>query len=690
MVSHAVERIAVADRAAEPVPGRRSAAELRLEANALFRRNWRLILATTLATLLFGLLFALLTPAKYKSSAQLLVDPRGLQILKNDITRAPENADGNLVDVENQRYILLSRSILGAVVDREKLAENPAFAGGAGLMSRLLGRAPVDARTRAIQTLSDMVEVVRGERAYVLDVVVTSKDPDLSAKLANIIARTFLDAQVEARSDAAKRASEDLSKRAEDLRRQVQKAERDVEKFRAEHGLVQTALGRPLGEQQISDLSTQIGAVRGRIADAQARVEAVEKFRRSGQNVEALSEALNAPTVVALRSQYAQAAQQAASLATQLGPRHPALMQAQEQVRDTRRLISAELDRIAEAAKVDLARAKASEASLLKQSGVARTANDADGSALLQLRDLERAAEASRAVYQSFLARAKELGESQGIDTANARVISPAVPALKPSGAPVALVLAGSLLFGLVLGSGLAYARERMDDSVRTRRDLAELTGLPLLAILPVAAKAAGKRTNKWAAKDIRKGSGDARASGELLPDQAAFRRLLARVKPDPRSRETSVAFLGLSGDRTATEIVVTLAEFARWEKLDIAVVAGEASDRIAGALEPKGRRVLGRGNVEVARLVDLINGSRSALRQFQQVVARADLVLVDAPSPVDNVDAAAALDLADRIVLVLRADKLDRARLKATFDALADYDDRLAGVALVGDLPAA
>ena len=682
MVSHAVERIAVADRAAEPVPGRRSAAELRLEANALFRRNWRLILATTLATLLFGLLFALLTPAKYKSSAQLLVDPRGLQILKNDITRAPENADGNLVDVENQRYILLSRSILGAVVDREKLAENPAFAGGAGLMSRLLGRAPVDARTRAIQTLSDMVEVVRGERAYVLDVVVTSKDPDLSAKLANIIARTFLDAQVEARSDAAKRASEDLSKRAEDLRRQVQKAERDVEKFRAEHGLVQTALGRPLGEQQISDLSTQIGAVRGRIADAQARVEAVEKFRRSGQNVEALSEALNAPTVVALRSQYAQAAQQAASLATQLGPRHPALMQAQEQVRDTRRLISAELDRIAEAAKVDLARAKASEASLLKQSGVARTANDADGSALLQLRDLERAAEASRAVYQSFLARAKELGESQGIDTANARVISPAVPALKPSGAPVALVLAGSLLFGLVLGSGLAYARERMDDSVRTRRDLAELTGLPLLAILPVAAKAAGK--------DARKGGKDAKASGELMPDQAAFRRLLARVKPDPRSRETSVAFLGLSGDRTATEIVVTLAEFARWEKLDIAVVAGEASDRIAGALEPKGRRVLGRGNVEVARLADLVNGSRSALRQFQQVVARADLVLVDAPSPVDNVDAAAALDLADRIVLVLRADKLDRARLKATFDALADYDDRLAGVALVGDLPAA
>lgn len=672
-MSHAVERIAVANRAADPAPGRRTAADLRLEADAALRRNWRLALATTLATLLFGLAFALLSPAKYRSSAQLLVDPRGLQILKNDITRAPENADGNLVDVENQRYILLSRSILGAVVDREKLAQNEAFAGaGPGLLARLLGRPAVDARARAVQTLGDMVEVVRGERAYVLDVVVTSKDPELSAKLANVIARTFLDAQVEARSDAAKRASEDLSKRADDLRRQVQKAETEVERFRAEHGLVQTLAGRPLGEQQIADLSTQLGAVRGRIADAQARVEAVEKFRKSGQNVEALSEALNAPTVVSLRAQYAQAAQQAASLATQLGPRHPALMQAQEQARDARRLIGAELDRIAEAAKVDLARAKASEASLLKQSGLARAANDGDGSALVQLRDLERAAEASRAVYQSFLGRAKELGESQGIDTANARIISPAVPALKPAGAPASLILAGSLLFGLVLGSGLAYVRERLDDSVRSRRELSALTGLPILAVLPVARAGVKKK------------------AADLVPDQSVFRRLLARVKPEPRHGDKAVAFIGLGSDGIATEIIVALAEFARWDKLDVAVVAGDGAGKIAGALEPEGRRVLGRGHVEVARLSDLAQGGRQSLRRFQQIFARADLVLVDAPAPSEDEDASLALDLADQIVLVLRAPEIDRGRLQKCFEALADYDDRLAGLVVVGDLPAA
>ena len=67
-----------------------------------------------------------------------------------------------------------------------------------------------------------------------------------------------------------------------------------------------------------------------------------------------------------------------------------------------------------------------------------------------------------------------------------------------------------------------------------------------------------------------------------------------------------------------------------------------------------------------------------------------ADFVLVDAPAPIDDPDASVALDLADRIVLVLRAGNIDRAHLQATFDTLADYDDRLAGLVLVGDLPAA
>lgn len=659
-----------------------TAAELRSGSLAFLRRNWRLIVAATAAVVLVGALYAIFAPVKYRSAAQLLIDPRGLQILKNEITRSGDSTDGNLVDIENQRYILLSRSILQTVVDQQKLEDNPMFGGGQpGMLSRIaaslgIRKIATDRRARAVQALADMVEVVRNERAYVLDVVVTTPNPELSATLANVIARTYLEAQNEAKSEIAKRASEDLSKRAEELRKQVQTAEAEVERYRAEHDLVQTPTGRLLGEQQITDLSSQLGLIRARIADAQARVDAVDRAKKGGLSLESLSEALSSPTMTGLRAQYAQAAQQEASLATQLGPRHPALIQAQEQVRDIRRQISAELDRIASAARTDLARAKSSELSLQRQSGDVRVSNDKNNVALVELRDLERAAEASRTVYQAFLSRAKELGESQGIDSTNARVISPAIPAARPAGASGPLILAGSLLFGLTLGMSLAYARERLDDRIRSRRQLLELTGLPVLATFATQAR-----------------TGDRVGRRALAPDRATFRDLLARLGVQAEADQTSVALVSRHRTALSTQLVAGLAEFARWEDLDVVVVdCGGASSQLAAAFEQNESATLRRGDVRVVRLANIMRtGSLRRLRaEFERIAAEADVILFDVPPPDEDRDVPAVLDLVDAIVPVFEAGELDRNVIASTIEGLADHEERVAGVVVIGELAAA
>lgn len=659
-------------------------AELRAEARGFLRRNWRLILATTAAVLAFGLMFALFAPVKYRSSAQLLIDPRGLQILKNEITRGGDSTDGNLVDIENQRYILLSRSVLQAVVDQQKLDDNPLFGGAPpGVLGRIaaavrIQRPTVDRRARAVQALADMVEVVRGERAYVLDVVVTTGDANLSATLANIIARTYLDAQNSAKSEVAKRASEELTRRADDLRKQVQSAEEQVERYRAEHNLVQTPTGRLLGEQQITDISSQMALVRGRIAESQARVEAVDQARKAGVSAESLTEALSSPTMAGLRAQYAQAAQQEASLASQLGPRHPALIQAQEQLRDIRKQIAAELDRISNAAKTDLSRAKAAEASLQKQAGQVQVTSDKSNVALVELHDLERAAEANRAVYQAFLGRAKELGESQGIDSTNARIISPAIPAGKPAGAPAPLVLAGALLFGLTLGMGLAYARERFDDHIRTRQALVDATGLPLLATFATTTHVEGRTKHV-----------------DLAPDRAAFRELLSRMGVDRRSDLAVIALTSRRPSALPSQLVAGLAEFARWENLDVAIVdCAEDGGDLASAFDedpqaPPGRR---RGGVRIVHLADMMRGGslRRLRAEVDRLAAENDVILFDAPSPADGGDAGAIMEVVDTIVPVFQAADLDRNYVAAVSEALYEHDSKLAGIVLIGDMDAA
>ena len=65
--------------------------------------------------------------------------------------------------------------------------------------------------------------------SFVIDVVVTTTDPDLSARIVNAIANAYLADQTEARSDAAKRAAGDLRGRLDELRNAVNLADKKLE-----------------------------------------------------------------------------------------------------------------------------------------------------------------------------------------------------------------------------------------------------------------------------------------------------------------------------------------------------------------------------------------------------------------------------------------------------------------------------
>src|SRR6202007_490384 len=80
---------------------------------------------------------------------------------------------------------------------------------------------------------------------------------------------------------------------------------------------------------------------------------------------------------------------------------------------------------------------------------------------MVTLRELERDVQASRAVYEAFLVRAKETGEQERLDTKNIRVISRADIPLRRSFPPSNTLLAlGALLFGVAAGTGIVFARE--------------------------------------------------------------------------------------------------------------------------------------------------------------------------------------------------------------------------------------
>ena len=655
-----------------------------------FRRHLRAIILATILSLLFALAFSVLSAPKYRSSAQLLIDPRGLQILKNEITRGGESTDGNLVDIENQRYVLLSRSILQAVVDKARLADNPLFGGsGPGMLARALSVVgiapkPIDHNARALNALVESVEVVRGERAYVLDVAVTTRDPVLSADLANMIARVYLDSQNDARADASRRASESLTSRANELRREVQAAEDKVEQFRTQKNLTIGPNGRLIGEQQMADLSYQLGLVRAKMADAQSRLTEIDRIKKSGLRLDSMSESLNSPTIAALRAQAAQAAQQQAALAGQLGARHPALQAAQDQARDVQKLIVAELDRVSSSAKTDLDRAKGSEKGIEKQIDDIRQITNKNNPSLVELRDLERAAETNRSIYTAFLTRAKELDQSQNIDTANARVISPAIPAMRASGPPLSVLLAGGLIFGLGAGTGCGYlsdflrGRSKRKDEVAatdaaTPRNAAVVTdtsGLELLAIFNARAP------------QRRRLSGRMSEAGPLLHDEVPLRDLLNALDDlQSGGRTRPVGIVSARDGTLKAQLVAALADHARHEGFATGLVEHGANARAEYASLNKTAEDAA---IEITDSDTIANTRRGAYRGLRAglmaMASGLDLVIVDVPAVLDDAHRDTDINVLDHIIIV--AEPGDSTQdIDALLDALEGHHDRIAGL---------
>ena len=85
----------------------------------------KLIFRVALATILCGLVAALVLPTTYASSSVVMLDPRKNNI--TDLSAVLSPLANDPVSVQNQIQIITSRDLAATIVDRQKLLDDPEF-----------------------------------------------------------------------------------------------------------------------------------------------------------------------------------------------------------------------------------------------------------------------------------------------------------------------------------------------------------------------------------------------------------------------------------------------------------------------------------------------------------------------------------------------------------------------------------
>ncbi len=699
------------------------------------RRRWRLVAALVLAGTIASALISLTLPNLYEARAVIQIDPREKTI--SNIKEVIADLNGDAATIESEVEIISSRAVALKVIDILDLRNDPELTRPTGLAALLeavgvsFGAAPearppddesaddgaADGGGRAFGLVpglepgaskprkdeiavafADRLKVQRVRSTLLISISFRATDPVKAAKIVNTIAEVYLALQLEGKKQLTGYATEALERKLAEMRTTVTAAETRVEAFKAQHGIY-AAEGQILSEKQMARLMEQTVIARNETAVARAKWEQARRLKGGGADRESISEVLDSHTVRLMREKLAEATRRRAELGTKYGPRHPDMVKVNAEVRDARRQLDEEVDRLIERLENEYNEARGREAELAADLAARKNSEVDVKSHSVKLKELEREAETSRQIFEALLQRYKQTAETQDLQLPDARIVEAAdVPLLPSSPKRRQIVLIG-FAAGLALGLLIVLAKEFATPGIGRPEDVETVLDLPHLASLPVLSDDEGggalHRTRLTIAEPAHAFVDAIRhARRELDLDGGGVRGRVVLVCGALPGEGTSLIASNLAHHYALTGQRVLLID----ADLRRAKLSGQLASVRARGLSSV---LAGRHPVESAILQDQatnlcflpakpsgpgepFNPEVLAAPVFEHTLARLrsyfDVIIVDAPPILPVIDTQFVADHADQIVFVMTWRKTPRTLAKKAVRALGDNRDRIVG----------
>lgn len=469
-------------------------------------RQWKLIGGAAALALVIGAIHVARATPLYTASTQLLLDPRKEKAVGQDAIMTDAVLD--MPSIESQLAIIRSSALLRRVVEKERLTNDPEFGAaptsdsGAGLLTTVRAffsrnesapaAKPDSATPKArdslpsetigtIENVKGAVVAARAGQAYVISVSFTSADPAKAARIANAIADAYVVDKLDARFEAAKRASSWLSDRLVELRQQLRESEQAVAQFRADNNLSGSAPGATLNQDQLAQLNGRLVQARAETAEKKARLDMLLKIEMRGGSVTQMPDILTG-AIVELRRQATDLSRQEADLLARYSGAHPTVVNLRAQIADVNRAVNMEAQRLAGGIRNEYELAKARQEAVERTLREVTGATDLDNTKAITLRELERTAAVNKSLFEDFLQRARVTQEQSTFEARDARVITPALAPTTPTSPKKTQAMLVALVLGLMAGAGSAYMLELFNAGFTTPSQIEDMLALPLLA----------------------------------------------------------------------------------------------------------------------------------------------------------------------------------------------------------------
>lgn len=458
----------------------------------ILKAHTKLILFTLVLSVALVGAITLKLPKAYTSTASLVVE-RGADPVTGQPVRE-QQAAGYLA---TQMDVIRSQRVALKVVDELKLTQDPAFrpspAPGAVQAS--------PSRDRLAEALLKNLDVKTANGSSVLHVTYKSADPETAARLANAFVQAYVRTNLELKTQPARQTAVWYDMQLAALRENLEKAQDRLSRHQQTEGIVSLDEKLDIESTRLAELSNQVSAAQGQTYD---RLSIQNNANSASAGV------VDNPVIQGLKAELARSEAKFSQLAQRVGANHPEYQRAEAELESLRSKLAGEIDVARRSIDTNLSVARQRErelrAALATQKNKVLALNATRDAGLVLAREVESAQHA----YDQALGRLSQTQLEGHTDQTEVSVLSSALVPLFPASPNVKLNVALSMLFGLLLGTGLALVSEMLGRRVRSEFDVASALDVPVLGVL-----AAGKKPRRRAGR--KRGHSAVRAEKEPL-----------------------------------------------------------------------------------------------------------------------------------------------------------------------------
>lgn len=334
------------------------------------------------------------------------------------------------------------------------------------------------------KAISASITVTPVKNSKIVNISYTSPDPKLSAQIVNSIAKAYMDEVLDIRMNSSQYAMKWLTEKADEERTRLQKAEHALQEYMRDKDIATLENKLTMFPERVAEVASRLAAAESKRKELETLYAQVKGLAANPEAVENLPAIASDPTIQSIRSQILAAEQTVADYQKKYGQKHPAMVTAAGDLRMLREKKLEQIRRVVESIKNQYELARASEENFRKYAGQTKAETLSMGEKFIQYGVLKREAETSKQLFDAIVARIKEQGVTQDIQTINMWVMEKAEVPQRPTTPDTGKNMLIGLLAGLIGGVGLAFFVDYLDNTIKSPEEIDTRFGMPVLGTI--------------------------------------------------------------------------------------------------------------------------------------------------------------------------------------------------------------